>query len=297
MTAKTSQPWWAGKKELTSEEIEEFNTLFASVSSKINAVKKDDAKKKLSEDLIKHYLDLTKVLDQRRSQYFAASLNMLAISLAGLAIVLKYLDPVNTSVYILALLFSLFCGLIAIAVTGFIGIMTFYWQTKSDRYSFLKIKTTGTEGIKSLGNSWLWFYHGNPEVSKIPFLNKSNSENEFNGAKAYAQGAEFFFDKFVTATEEDILKENLKHAYLLLVHNAYKNKFDRQLTDRLSLGTKWTGRITLLIAILSIFYVNSCNLPEWIVNSKPTGQIVDSSSQSKAQNSLQLKDTLSSQKK
>ncbi|MFD2515829.1 hypothetical protein ACFSRY_18295 [Pontibacter locisalis] len=267
-----SQEWWNDDQKPDQAFFDEANAKIKSIYDSLNnfqdeEVKEDHTKKvdkiKLLEGLIKHYLDLTKALDQRRGDYFKAGLQLFTIALAGLGIVIRYISPSNLTVLGLVSA-SIAIGLAIIIYTGFRIITTYYWQTKSDRYHFLKIDA---KKLNYLGNSWMWFYHGVPGVSKIPFTDNpkkgSNEDLQLNkkGVLGYLEGAEAYFNNYIKATDKDIFIQHLRYTYLLLVHNAYKNKFDRQLTDRLSIGTRWAAFATVIALVVSIVYSSVTKLP------------------------------------
>ncbi|QCR21648.1 hypothetical protein [Pontibacter sp. SGAir0037] len=260
-----SEDWWNGDQKPDQAFFNEANTKIKAIYDSLNSfqdeeVQEDKTKKvdkiKLLEGLIKHYLDLTKVLDQRRGDYFKAGLQLFTIALAGLGIVIRYISPSNLTIVGL-ISASIAIGLVIIIYTGFRIITTYYWQTKSDRYHFLKIDA---KKLNYLGNSWMWFYHGVPGVSKIPFTDnekkKSAKDLESNkkGVLGYLEGAEAYFNNYIKASDKDIFIQHLRYTYLLLVHNAYKNKFDRQLTDRLSIGTRNAAFATVTALLISFGY-------------------------------------------
>ncbi|SMO69728.1 hypothetical protein SAMN06265171_1052 [Chryseobacterium rhizoplanae] len=255
--------WWKGTNKPDQEfldrmsiEFEKIDKLFAEIpeSTDEEVLKVIETKSKTAEGLIKHYLDLTKVLDQRRGDYYKAALQLVAIGLTGLGLLLKFITSSSISLVFLISI-SICLGLFTMIITAFRVITCFYWQTKSDRYHFLKIDTTK---IPNLGNSWEWFYHGVEGLSKIPFISsdwkKSKKlEHDKIGVDGYVSGASFYFENFIKSTPRDLYIQNLKHAYLLLVHNAYKNKFERQLTDIMSKGVNFTFWVVILAIIISLF--------------------------------------------
>ncbi|AZA90047.1 Uncharacterised protein [Chryseobacterium nakagawai] len=261
--------WWKDTNKPDQEfldrmsiEFEKIDKLFAEIpeSTDPEVLKVIETKSKTAEGLIKHYLDLTKVLDQRRGDYYKAALQLVAIGLTGLGLLLKFITSSSISlVYLISI--SICLGLLTMIITAFRVITCFYWQTKSDRYHFLKIDTTK---IPNLGNSWEWFYHGVEGLSKIPFISSAwqkskKLEQDKIGVNGYIIGASFYFENFIKSTPRDLYIQNLKHAYLLLVHNAYKNKFERQLTDIMSKGvntTFWVVIPAIIISILSGIFLS-----------------------------------------
>jgi len=144
---------------------------------------------------------------------------------------------------------SVCLGLLSLLVTSFLVIDRYYWQTNSKRYHFLKIDASL---VKVIGNSWMWFYHGVGGISGIPFISRDTKvRKQEEGVFGYLAGASFYFDHFIKATPRDMYIENLRHTYLLLIHNAYKNKFDAQLTRIMTKGTRITFFIVLGTMLLS----------------------------------------------
>ncbi|MGG7440196.1 hypothetical protein [Chryseobacterium arthrosphaerae] len=264
--------WWKDNKKPNKDFFDKMAPEFNKIESLFdeipegkdeNEIKEIETKSKIAEGLIKHYLDLTKVLDQRRGDYYKAALQLIAIGLTGLGLLLKFITTSPISL-ILLIAISICIGLAIMIITSFLVIKCFYWQTKSDRYHFLKIDTNK---VPNLGNSWEWFYHGVEGLSKIPFTDSEYCDKEklkLNelGVEGYVTGASFYFDKFIKSTPRDLYIQNLKHAYLLLVHNAYKNKFERQLTNIMSRGMNVTSWVVILAILLSILLsVLSSNIP------------------------------------
>lgn len=264
--------WWKGSEKPDQEFFDRMGVEFNKIEILFNEIpegkvdseiKEVETKSKIAEGLIKHYLDLTKVLDQRRGDYYKAALQLIAIGLTGLGLLLKFITTSPISM-ILLIAISISLGLSIMIITAFLVIKHFYWQTKSDRYHFLKIDTSR---VPNLGNSWEWFYHGVDGVSKIPFTDSKCRDKEKLkldklGVEGYITGASFYFDKFIKSTPKDLYIQNLKHAYLLLVHNAYKNKFERQLTDIMSKGINITFFVVIPAILASILLsIFSSNIP------------------------------------
>lgn len=275
--------WWKGTPQPEDDFLTRLASEFSKIEDLIGKIPNDSTfddengeiqkKSKIAEGLIKHYLDLSKVLDQRRGDYYKAALQLVAIGLTGLGLLLKFINLSPISLITLAGL-SICLGLMIMIITSFLVIRRFYWQTKSDRYHFLKIDSNC---ISTLGNSWMWFYHGVEGLSKIPFTSVGKNEKEKliqnkNGVEGYVDGARFFFDKFIAATPRDIYIQNLKHAYLLLVHNAYKNRFERQLTDLLSKGINIASYVVMIALLMSFTATMFTKVP---ITSKPEAIIVN----------------------
>ncbi|HEV7330936.1 MAG TPA: hypothetical protein VGN63_07855 [Flavisolibacter sp.] len=252
---KDNKSWWKSIKD-DDRFFTEADEKIKAIEAKLDAYKAgsedaDEKRMKLLEGLIKHYLDLTRAIDVRRAEYFKAGLQMFAVSLAALGVIVKFIDFEN-HLFVSIITLAFVVGLISLLYTAISIITTFYWQTQSERYHFLKLDATKHP---YLGNSWLWFYHGVPGLDKIPYIKKSTESSEESdyrdGAMGYLNGAEFYFRNFIDATDKEIFIQHLRYTYLLLVHNAYKNKFDRQLIDRISEGTKNTFGITGIALFLS----------------------------------------------
>lgn len=261
--------WWSGEPKPSKYFIDKVNAQLSKLQDSLENMPKKaknesgetefdldliEKKSKLLEGLIKHYLDLTKVLDQRRGDYYKAALQMTAIGLTGFGLLIKLISfsPI-TVVSLLSI--SVCLGLLSMLGTAFWVIDKYYWQGKSERYHFLKIDAPKT---KIVGNSWMWFYHGVAGIGNIPYTSNPTSndklmEDQKAGVEGYLAGAEFFFEQFNCATTEDIYRQNLKHTYALLIHNAYKNKFDRQLTDIMHKGTRTTFFIVSIAIVVSLF--------------------------------------------
>ncbi|WP_316788856.1 hypothetical protein [Pedobacter frigoris] len=268
--------WWNGEQRPSTEFINRVNVELTRIQESLEKIPESEPegtslerKSKLLEGLIKHYLDLTKVLDQRRGDYYKAALQMSAIGLTGFGLLIKLIDfsPI-TVVSLLSL--SVCLGLLSILATAFLVIDKYYWQTNSKRYHFLKLNSPK---VKVLGNSWMYFYHGIPGVGEIPFTSNPFKEvdklkDQENGVEKYVAGAAFYFDQFINATSRELYIQNLRHTYMLLIHNAYKNKFDAQLTSIMSRGTRITFVITFICILLSFIFWPIANLDFAVDESK-----------------------------
>lgn len=210
----------------------------------------DHEKKYKNEDIkemINYYNNLTEKIEDRRNRIENFSLQLLAISAAGLPLIVSQKDSlVKTQVG--QIIFWMFSSITSVLViSSLVTTLVFQFQSWY-RYPFLK--------LDRLGNQWKWFYYGNPEVLKIntnPF--NRNPENMHN---TYMKGLLYYTSKYIDENIDYEITDNIQQLYLLQVHNYYKNRFYLQLIKI----WKWAfGVIMLLLIVLSIFYLMNSILP------------------------------------
>lgn len=217
----------------------------------------EECKKAKNEDIksmIRHYIALSDKIEDRRIRIYTIGLQVLTISLTVLGLVLtRYENPTRDPLMVTVLLSIATLGLSAF----FVGIV-FHFQS-GFRYPFLS--------LKGYANQWKWFYYGNPEVSKIqanpirhylkskmPRINLTPIRRWFEAADNcdrmhYLAGLEYYSHQY---GEEDLdreIKQNIVQLYLLQVHNYYKNRFERQLTNI------WKFAFTA-VPLIWLFYVS-----------------------------------------
>ena len=104
-------------------------------------------------EMIKHQCDLTDKIEGRRTQANHFALQGLALSITGTGIIITLARGIYPSVIQGFLAF-----LSVYAISGLLTSILFERQS-SFRYPFLKLPQGG--------NSWRWFYYGNPIVQKL----------------------------------------------------------------------------------------------------------------------------------
>lgn len=178
-------------------------------------------------DMIRYYKDLSDKIEDKREKVHSFSLQILAISVAGLGLVIAQKTVLHQSEIGKNFFEAVVLSIIVLIITAVLSTIFYYFQTWF-RYPFLNLDR---EGFQAFGNKWKWFYYGNEEILKIntnPFVLRQKKVRE--SLKPYLKGFEYFLSNYINEDLNSEIIEDITQLYLLQVHNYYKNRFHLQLT-------------------------------------------------------------------
>lgn len=228
----------AKKEEAASNEISELMNQIAAQLDDLTKLKNDELKKK-NEDvkyMISYYNDLTDKIEDRRIRIHNFSLQMLAVSLAALAILVTIDSLILNSVCKIVIWYT---TIIVFSILTLSCLLTscLYVRQSSFEYPFLRMETIGS-------NQWKWFYYGNKDIQKINRNVVLPTKDPQMTTIPYLRGMEYFVRLYKSEDPRNEIRNNIQQLYLLQVHNYYKNKFYLQLTR--------IWEVSLLIVIVVI---------------------------------------------
>jgi hypothetical protein len=231
--------------EIASISKNEYKDLIKRVVQDLQNLDKLTNKQKIEKnndikEMIKHYLNMSNNLDNRRNMLLGTTWNILTV----LFLLATFIITIKTSLgadYI----FLLIPIISVVSVLSIFSVAKIYEYHRQSgyRYPFLD--------IKEFSNKWKWFYYGNEPITKIdpnPGINKLNL-NYVKNNEYFLLGLSNFIDNYTKETLKTELRENIIQLYLLQVHNFYKNKFLLRLNSIDLASYKWTT-IMLIIAII-----------------------------------------------
>lgn len=190
----------------------------------------DEEKKGKSEnikEMIRHYYEETSIVEEARNRINRFSLQIFAMSVAGLGIIISQITELRKSNLGELFFWSVTSCFIVLIISVFCSTVFYQFQSWY-RYPFLMLSE---QGFEEYGNRWKWFYYGNKEILNInpnPFLSK---KRKIRGTiEPYMKGLLNFVTNY---RDEDLNSEiiaDVIQLYLLQVYNYYKNRFNLQLT-------------------------------------------------------------------
>ena len=245
---------WGGNslmKLTNNENNSDFNNLEKEISKKLNELRKlpEDLKKRKNDDIIKmisYYVDMSNKLDDRRLRIHNFSLQLLAISATGLAILfsnyyrIKLMDFGKFFIYAATIVFSV------LIISSLISSI-FYVRQSGYRFLFLKLQDYGN-------NKWKWFYYANKEILKIdrnPIIRTNKYEKT---KKPYYSGLLNFLSNYKEENLDKEITDNIQQLYLFQVHNYYKNQFYLQLTKIWNISFLIVLILIPTFAVLYLFF-------------------------------------------
>lgn len=245
----------ASMKKINNMKVKTIEDLEKQVTLELNSLKKLPETEKLekikdSEKMINHYVSMTNEMENRRIKTYELSLTILAISLTAIGLLLAQRENISN------IFFWMIIGGLSIQILSSMLLLFFYYKQTEYPFPFKR--------NKKFGNSWKWFYYGNPEISKMstnPIFHDIN-----DSTKHYLNGLKIFLKQY---KDEDIntkLENNLKQLYLLMTHNYYKNRFFTQLIKIRNLGFIVTFIVMLLIFIIIFFIENDAYIFYFFIN-------------------------------
>ena len=216
------------KVTLTSEERKRLDELKKEISHELDALQSLGHDKKVQKNIdiismIRHYIDMSDKVEDRRVRTHTFALQMLAIWVSA-AIVLTslYLDEnvkINPIFFVASL--SLFIGQILFCLYS----AYIYEKQSGFRYAFLWPEAEG------YGNRWKWFYYGSRSLQRISTETIRQSKTFDTTVEPYLESCKEFIGKYAAEDLPDEIVNNIQQLHLLRVHNYYKNKFFLQLTE------------------------------------------------------------------
>lgn len=189
--------------------------------------------------LIGHYLHMTELADaEMRAMH---RFNILYITLA--IALLSYLSN-NSNNIPLAYVKSGKVLVIVTMITSVVNVIVYYFY-RTYKYPFVHDETISN----AEANQAYWFYRGNKSLStlRIRILPRKKEELE-----AYRRGMVEYASSVLDSSCHLKLARDIKYAYLLYVHNMYKNKF----MNNIHTVTKYGVIIAIALYIFSIIIIN-----------------------------------------
>jgi hypothetical protein len=213
---------------LSDEEQTIFNKLETDISQEKVSIKNisEDEKAKKNTDakfMIKHYIDMSDRIEDRRARIRTFTLQTLAIWVAAEIVLLSLLF--NKSIELNRFFFMVATFIIGTQILFCIYSSIIYEKQSGFRYPFL------WEQLKKYGNTWKWFYYSSSNILQMT-RDTLMPSNDFNKTlKPFLESYKEYLNQYRRESLDDELVDNIQQLHLLRVHNYYKNRFFLQLTD------------------------------------------------------------------
>lgn len=231
-----------------SDEKKELAQLKNEINKEISSLKNislTDKKKKNSDiiSMIKHYIDMSDKMEDRRGRVRNFTLQMLSIWIAAvvLLIALYFNDnsvfPSN-SFYII---------LVFIIIQIFFCIFTSYVYEKQSSFNYPFL----WQESKEFGNTWKWFYYGSETLQRINTNPLCVSKNYNRTIQPFLESYKEFIHEYLVEDIDSEISNNIQQLHLLRAHNYYKNNFFLQLTNI----QKYSLFVLLISAIISVILI------------------------------------------
>jgi hypothetical protein len=226
-------------------------------------LKTDKDKEKLLADLtqmIRHQIDLTDKVESRRVQANQFALQTLALCFTGIGVLVATARGNYPAVIQGVIVFLSLYALTALVIS-------FVFERQSSfRYPFLSLQRHG--------NSWKWFYYGNPRVQElstaIPLRRRKGASDATLECQKFLASLVFFTECYTKETLDSAVVDALRQFHLLQAHSYYKNKFYLKLSNIHRKGTTLAilgALLAILVAVLGFGILPTSASP-----SPPTGQ-------------------------
>jgi len=212
----------------STDEKERLEALKKEVFNEVNALKSLSAAEKGQKNdniihMIRHYIDMSDKVEDRRGRIRNFTLQALAIWIAtAILLIALYFDE-NVAIHI---------ALFTTALALFIGQICFclysafvYERQSGFRYPFL------WPAAEEYGNKWKWFYYGSKQLEKISTKTIRQSKTFDTTVEPYLESLRDFINEYRLEDLDSEIIDNIQQLHLLRVHNYFKNKFFLQLTD------------------------------------------------------------------
>ncbi len=187
----------------------------------LSSAERDD-KRQDTLHMIKHYLDMSDKVEERRGKLYTYALQMLAVWMAAVVVLIGF--NYDSSVDIPDGLFVLLLTLVVPQIVFSLWTALNYHRQTEFRYPFLK------GDASEHGNTWKWFYYGNPHVGDISTAALRPSHDFADTIEPFLQSYRWFIHQYSHEASDSALIINIQQLHLLQVHNYYKNKFLLRLT-------------------------------------------------------------------
>jgi hypothetical protein len=183
--------------------------------------------------------------DNRRTQYLQLTTAILGASLAGI-IAISNAALGASSVLDRFILFSPILVSLIVLVFGSIMIIKLWNKQNNPSYPF-------TKGYRI----WRWQYRGAeniPSNTNISSYTRESFEKEVN---LFSENLFLYKSKYLSASLEDLIDQDLSQAYLLITNEKFKIKFVTNLRDMFYdtlLFSFWSGLISILLPIIYFIF-------------------------------------------
>lgn len=210
------------------EERERFTQLGNEVSQEITQLKGLSQDEKRAKDqniisMIRHYIDMTDKVEDKRNGIHTFTLQMLSIWIAAIFVLLTV--HFDEDVKINPVLFAVIIAVLIVQILFCLYSAWVYEKQSGFRYSFLWSE------LEQYGNKWKWFYYGSRLVQRIS-TNVIRESRSFNTTvEPFMESYREFLHNYATENLDSQIVDDIQQLHLLRVHNYYKNKFYLQLTD------------------------------------------------------------------
>ena len=220
--------------------VQDNKRLFRSLDSERRKEKIQDAIR-----MIEFHRAGTDAIEERRNRVYENALTIMGAIVAAFAIVFSLNNTVASSRFVIVLI-SFLCAQFFVQLM----IVVWYYIQSAKKYPF-----NNTEIIDAkYSNQWKWFYHGHEDVNSMPLTTLSFWEkNEEKTSEKYLSGLEKTINTHLSEKEEDEYVSAITQMYLLMVHNAYKNRFYLELINIQKYGGIFSVLILLVAATISCF--------------------------------------------
>ncbi|MDD1745136.1 MAG: hypothetical protein LUQ20_04920 [Candidatus Methanoperedens sp.] len=182
----------------------------------------------------------------RRTQYLQLTTAILAASLAGI-IAISNSALGATNVLDRFIFFAPIIASLLVLIFGSIMIIRLWNVQNNPSYPF-------TKGYKI----WRWQYRGaenKPSNTDLSSYTKESFEREVN---LFSENLYLYKSKYLSASLEDLLDQDLSQAYLCITNEKFKIKFVSDLRDKFYMILIIAFRIGLIFIFLPIIYYIFC---------------------------------------
>ena len=233
---------------MSTDEKKRLEVLKKEISDEVNALKSlsDDEKRQKNDNIIsmiRHYIEMSDKVEDRRGRIRMFTLQMLAIWVAATILLTAFYLNKNVDIHII---------LFAAALALFIGQISFclysafiYERQSGFRYPFL------WPAAEEYGNKWKWFYYGSRPLQRISTKTIRESKTFGTTLEPYLESFRDFINEYRLENLDSEITDNIQQLHLLRVHNYFKNKFFLQLTNI----QKWSLYAILITAAIGAILV------------------------------------------
>ena len=238
----------------STDEKERLEVLKKEVSDEVNALESLSADEKRQKNdniiyMIRHYIDMSDKVEDRRGRIRNFALQALAIWIAA-AILLTalYLDEnVAIPITLFTTALALFIGQICFCLYSAIV----YERQSGFRYPFL------WPTAEEYGNKWKWFYYGSKPLQKISTKTIRQSKTFGTTVEPYLESLRDFINEYRLEDLDSEIIDNIQQLHLLRVHNYFKNNFFLQLTN-IQKQSLYALPVTVAIGAIIALCINYC---------------------------------------
>lgn len=237
---------------MSTDEQKRLEVLKKEVSDEINALKSlsDDEKRQKNDNIIsmiRHYVDMSDKIEDRRGRIRTFTLQMLAIWVAAAILLTAFYFNKNVDIHIIffASVLALFIGQISFCLYS-----AFVYERQSGfRYPFL------WPVAAEYGNTWKWFYYGSKSLQRISTKIIRISKTFDTTLGPYLESFRNFIKEYRLENLDSEIINNIQQLHLLRAHNYFKNKFFLQLTD-IQKKSLYALPISAAIGVIIALYIN-----------------------------------------